>query len=122
MKILIVEDEPTSLKLAHLVLSSGGYEVTQAEAAAKAMEEILRSAPEIILLDLELPDVMGLTLARQLKADPQTSHITIIAITGFQERYSRADALEAGCDGYIIKPIDTRRLSQQVAELVDQTE
>jgi CheY-like chemotaxis protein len=122
MKILIVEDEPTSLKLAHLVLSAGGYEVTQAEAAAKAMEEILRSAPEIILLDLELPDVMGLTLARQLKADPQTSHITIIAITGFQERYSRADALAAGCDGYIVKPIDTRRLSQQVAELVDQTE
>jgi CheY-like chemotaxis protein len=121
MKILIVEDEPTSLKLAHLVLSNDGYEVTQAEAAEKAIEEIKRSVPEVILLDLELPGVLGLTLARQLKANPQTRHITIIAITSFPERYSRADALAAGCDGYIIKPIDTRLLSRQVAEVVDRS-
>lgn len=122
MKILVVEDEPSSLKLAHLVLTADGYEVTQAEAAAKALEEIRRSVPQVILLDLELPGIMGLTLARQLKADPQTRHITIIAITSFPERYPRAAALAAGCDGYIIKPIDTRRLSRQVAELVDHPE
>jgi CheY-like chemotaxis protein len=119
MRILVVEDEPTSLKLAHLVLAWGGYEVTRAEAADKAVEEILRSEPEIILLDLELPGIDGLTLARSLKSDPKTKHISIIAITAFPERYPRHLAMAAGCDGYIVKPINTRKLPQQVAEAVE---
>ena len=116
MKILIVEDEPASLKLAHLVLTAEGYEVTKAEAAGHAVEEILRSEPEAILLDLELPGIDGLTLARNLKRDPKTRHI---AITAYPERYPRAEAMAAGCDGYIVKPVNTRKLSQQVAEAVE---
>jgi CheY-like chemotaxis protein len=119
MRILVVEDEPSSLKLAHLVLAAGGYEVTEAEAAGKAVEEILRSEPEAILLDLELPGIDGLTLARNLKRDPKTQHIAIIAITAFPERFSRDAAIAAGCDGYISKPINTRTLSQEVAAAVE---
>ena len=119
MKIVIVEDEPASLKLAHLVLTAEGYEVTKAEAAGHAVEEILRSEPEAILLDLELPGIDGLTLARNLKRDPKTRHIAIIAITAYPERYPRAEAVAAGCDGYIVKPVNTRKLSQQVAEAVE---
>jgi len=119
MKILVVEDEPASLKLAHLVLAAGGYEVANANAADKAIEEILRSEPEAILLDLELPGIHGLTLAHNLKRDPKTRHIAIIAITAFPERYSREQAMEAGCDGYIVKPINTRKLPQQVAESIE---
>jgi len=119
MKILVVEDEPSSLKLAHLVLTAAGYEVTKAEAAGKAIEEILRSEPEAILLDLELPGIDGLTLARNLKDDPMTQHIAIVAVTAFPERYSREAAMAAGCDGYIVKPINTRKLSQQVADAIE---
>jgi CheY-like chemotaxis protein len=119
MKILVVEDEPASLKLAHLVLTAAGYEVTNADAAGKAVEEILRSEPEAILLDLELPGIDGLTLARNLKRDPKTQHIAIIAITAFPESYPRDAAMAAGCDGYIVKPVNTRKLSQQVAEAVE---
>jgi two-component system cell cycle response regulator len=118
MRILVVEDEPASLKLAHLVLADGGYEVTQAEAADKAAEEILRSGPEAVLLDLELPGIDGLMLARSLKRDPNTQHIAIIAVTAFPERFRREEAMAAGCDGYIVKPINTRTLSQQVSEAV----
>lgn len=119
MRILIVEDEPASLKLARLVLAAEGYEVTEAEAAGRAVEQILRCEPEAVLLDLELPGVDGLTLARNLKRDPKTQHIAIIAITAFPERYPREQAMAAGCDGYIMKPINTRKLSQQVAEAVE---
>jgi two-component system cell cycle response regulator DivK len=113
MKILVVEDEAASLKLAHLVLAEEGHEITEAEAAGKAVEEILRSEPDAILLDLGLPGINGLTLARNLKRDPKTQHIAIIMTTGFPERYSRKQAIAAGCDGYIVKPMNTRTLSKQ---------
>ena len=116
MKILVVEDEPICMKLAHVVLSSEGHEVTRAEAVLNAMDEIARSMPEVILLDLAMPYIDGLALARKLKADPNTKHIVIIAVTAFPERYSRTEALAAGSDAYILKPIDTRKLTEQVSE------
>jgi CheY-like chemotaxis protein len=116
MNILVVEDEPTSLKLAHLVLAAEGYQVTEAEAVGKAIEQILEAEPEAILLDLELPGTDGLTLTRWLKGDSQTRHIVIIALTAYPELFTREIALEAGCDAYIIKPINTRKLPQQVAQ------
>jgi len=119
MKILVVEDEPASLKLAQVVLSSDGHEVTQAEAVDKAMEEISRSQPEVILLDLGLPRVDGLTLARKLKSDPDKKHIVIVAVTAYPERFPREEALAAGCDAYIVKPINTRNLTGQVASAVE---
>ena len=118
MKILIVEDEPVSLKLAHLVLAAEGHEVTGAEAVGNAIAEILWSEPDMILLDLELPGIDGLTLASNLKRNRQTRHIVIVAITACAEHYPRELAIAAGCDAYIAKPINTRRLPQQVAEAV----
>jgi CheY-like chemotaxis protein len=119
MKILVVEDEPASLKLAHLVLTTDGHEVTQAEAVHLAIQEISRAEPQVILLDLGLPAIDGLTLARNLKADPARRHIVIVAVTAFPELYPRQQALDAGCDAYIVKPIDTRRLTKQVAGAVE---
>jgi CheY-like chemotaxis protein len=119
MKVLVVEDEPTSMKLVRLVLSTDGHEVAEAEAVHAAVEEIRRSEPEVILLDLALPGIDGLTLARALKADPAKRHIVIIAMTAFPERFSREAALAAGCDAFIIKPIDTRKLTGQVTSAVE---
>ena len=82
--------------------------------AEQAMEEIKVRKPELILLDLQLPGMGGLELARRLKSDPEMKLIPIVAITAEIETFSRKEALEAGCDAYLVKPVDTRKLSDQV--------
>jgi CheY-like chemotaxis protein len=119
MRILVVEDEPACMKLAHVVLAADGHEVAGAGAVDSAIAEIARSEPEVILLDLELPHINGLDLARKLKRDPATRHIVIIAVTAYPERFPREKAIAAGCDAYIVKPIDTRRLNDQVTSVTD---
>ena len=115
MKILVVEDEPASMKLAYLVLSTEGHDVSQADAVMRALEEIAESEPEIILLDLHLPQPDGLALARAIKSDPARQHIVIVAVTAYPETFPREEALAAGCDAYIVKPINTRLLATQMA-------
>jgi CheY-like chemotaxis protein len=119
MKILVVEDEPSSLKLANLVLAHHGHDVTGAEAVIHALEEIDRSEPEIILLDLHLGFPDGLTLAHTLKANPARKHIVIVAVTAYPESYPRDAALAAGCDAYIVKPINTRMLASQMVDALE---
>ncbi len=116
MNILLVEDNQTDLKLFSAVLQSSGHRVFENGSVEQAMEEIKRRQPEVILLDLNLPGMDGLALARQLKQDPATKHIPIVAITAAAEQFSRTAALAAGCDAYITKPVNTRKLSEQVTE------
>ena len=118
-RILIVEDEPASLKLAHLVLTAEGYEVTKAEAAGHAVEEILRSEPEAILLDLELPGIDGLTVTRLLKADPRTAQTPIVALSARAMVGDEKEAMEAGCSGYITKPIEVKNFVTTVTEYLE---
>ena len=87
MNILVIEDEPTSRKLATLVLSSSGHKVVDAQSAEAAIEAVCRSQPEMILLDLALPGMDGLALARQLKGESKTRHIPIVAVTSYPERF-----------------------------------
>jgi CheY-like chemotaxis protein len=122
MKILVVEDQPTEMKLAVHVLSAAGFEVDQANAAEDAMAAIKRDTPNIILLDMSLPGVDGLTLARRLKADPATRDILIVAITSYPEKFSMADALDAGCDAFLPKPVSTRTLPATLAAVVENAE
>jgi CheY-like chemotaxis protein len=114
MKILVIEDHPAQLKLAHHVLSAAGHHVTDAGAAEAAFAAIKMDRPEIILLDLLLPDIDGLTLVRRLKADPDTRDIHVVAVTSYPEAYPKAAALAAGCEAYFVKPINTRELSGQL--------
>ncbi len=117
-KILVVDDHPTNLKLAASLLESEGCRVTQAMDAEEAQEVIKREPPELILMDLALPGMDGLTLTKLLKADPATRSIVIAALTAFAMKGDEAKAREAGCDGYIAKPIDTRKFPQQVEDLL----
>lgn len=118
MNILLVEDNPTDAKLLSAVLQLSGHRVLEKGTAEQAMEEIKAARqPELILLDLQLPGMGGLELARRLKADPETRHIPIVAITAELESFSRKEALDAGCNAYIIKPVDTRMLSDQIASV-----
>jgi CheY-like chemotaxis protein len=114
-RILVVDDNPINLKLACDVLEWSGYEVSAAVDAEQALEEIGQSKPDLILMDIGLPGMDGLTLARKLKAGEATKHIRIVALTAFAMKGDEQKVLEAGCDGYISKPIETRALAAQVA-------
>jgi CheY-like chemotaxis protein len=114
MKILVIEDNPSQLKLAHHVLSAAGHDVSDADAAEQAFAAIKMNRPQLILLDLLLPDIDGLTLVRRLKADPDTRDIHVVAVTSYPEVYPKAAALAAGCEAYFLKPINTRELSGQL--------
>ena len=102
------------LKLADLVLSTAGHDVSTAEAAEQAFAAIREGHPQLILIDLDLPGMDGLAIARKLKADPDTHAIHIVAVTGYPEKFPKAAALAAGCDAYLLKPINTRKLSDQL--------
>ena len=118
-RILVVDDHPVNLKLVSSVLESDGYDVDTAVDAEDAQEILSRVLPDIILMDIALPGMDGLTLTRQLKADPSTSHIIIVALTAFAMKGDDKKAFAAGCDGYITKPIDTRTLSAQVNDYLE---
>jgi CheY-like chemotaxis protein len=117
-RILIVEDNPVNLKLTADVLQAGGYEVDKAADAEHAQELLAHTTPDLILMDIALPGIDGLTLTRRLKADAKLRHVPVLAITAFAMKGDEQKAFDAGCDGYITKPIDTRQLPLQVAEVI----
>jgi two-component system, cell cycle response regulator DivK len=113
--ILIVDDHPVNLKLASRVLEFQGYCTLQAARAEEAQAVLAQARPHLILMDLALPGMDGLTLTRQLKAEPATQSIPVVAMTAFAMTGDAAKAVAAGCEGYLTKPIDTRKLPGQVA-------
>ena len=113
--ILVVDDNSTNLKLVSDVLGFDGYRILQASDAESAQEIVRETPPDLILMDIALPGMDGLTLTRLLKAAETTRHIVIVALTAFAMKGDDAKAREAGCDGYITKPIDTRTLPEAVA-------
>lgn len=118
-QILIVDDNPVNLKLAASVMEAAGHEVLRADSAGSALEIIGRTPPSLILMDIAMPGMDGLALTRKLKADPETSRIPVVALTASAMRGDEQKAIDAGCDGYISKPIDTRRLAHQVAAILE---
>jgi CheY-like chemotaxis protein len=117
-RILVVEDNPTNLKLVADLLEFEGYEILRA-ADADAARALVRSAPpDLILMDIALPGIDGLTLTRLLKENDLAGHLTIVALTAFAMKGDEAKARAAGCDGYITKPVDTRKLPGIVAEFL----
>jgi CheY-like chemotaxis protein len=116
MKVLVVEDNAVDRKLAGMVLTTGGHVVTETTSAEAAIEAVANDHYDVILLDLHLPGADGVTLIRLLKANPDTDRIPIVAVTAYSDKYPRNDLLEAGCDGWIVKPIDTRRLAREIED------
>lgn len=118
MKILVIEDDPVSLRLASEVLQSGGHVVMLANSADQAIYSINAVKPDAILLDLQLPGIEGVAVARQCREEPVTHDIPIIAVTAFPSSHSEEASRQAGCDAYIVKPIDTRTLLQKIERIV----
>jgi CheY-like chemotaxis protein len=117
-RILVVDDNPANMKLASDLLEWSGYQISKAMNAEQALEAIRQTPPDLILMDIWLPGMDGLTLTRKLKADDATKRIRIIALTAFAMKGDERKAFDAGCDGYITKPIDTRKLPDQIARVL----
>jgi CheY-like chemotaxis protein len=121
-RVLIVDDNPTNLKLIAFVVRAQGYEVEVAADAEAALASVREFAPELILVDLQLPGMDGLELTRRLKADAATRSIPVLAVTAYAMKGDRDKALAAGCDDYITKPIDTRTLPDTIARHLERRE
>lgn len=114
-RVLVVDDNAVNARLVRYVLELHAFDVAVAGDAEAALSEIQQRPPQVILMDLALPGQDGLALTRQLKADAVTRDIVVIAVTAFAMSADRERALAAGCDDFIPKPIDTRKLSAIVA-------
>jgi CheY-like chemotaxis protein len=113
--ILVVDDNPANLELLSFVLTAAGYEVRTATDAKETLAQLRAFRPSILLLDIRLPGMDGLTLTRELRRDPATHDLLIVAVTAHAMRGDREEALAAGCDGFVTKPIDTRTLPATIA-------
>lgn len=114
-RVLVVDDNPANLKLVEFLLDGEGYEIRTAGDAEEALSALREFEPRLILMDLQLPGMSGLELTRRLKTDPATRGVVILALTAFAMKGDEQRALDAGCDGYVAKPIDVETLPALVA-------
>src|ERR1017187_2228829 len=117
-QILIVDDTPVNLKLTRILLVNEGYRVLTASSAEEALELLRSYRPRLILADIQLPGMDGLEMTRRIKQNERTRDIAVVALTAFAMKGDEQKAIEAGCDGYITKPIDTRTLGERIRELL----
>jgi CheY-like chemotaxis protein len=113
--ILIVDDNETNLKLVRVLLEEEGYQVRGALDANEAIAILHEFRPRLILMDIQLPGIDGLTLTRMLKANPSLRDIIIVGLTAYAMRGDEERIRNAGCDGYLAKPLDTRGLPGVIA-------
>ena len=118
-RILVIDDNETNLKLASTVLKAEGFDVTTAIDAASALAAVRDDPPELAYCDVQLPDMDGIELARQIKSSPDTAGIVVVALTACAMESDRRRAFAAGCDGFITKPIDTRTLGSETLRYLD---
>lgn len=116
--ILVVDDHPGNSKLLTFILESQGYDVRSAVDAVDALRVLAEFKPRLILMDLQLPGMSGLELTAKLRADPKHQKVVIIAVTASAMKGDEEKAVEAGCDGYVTKPVDTRTLPRVVASFL----
>lgn len=112
--ILAIEDVPANLALLHAILESAGFELRDAVTLGEARAAVRAQIPSLILLDVRLPDGNGLDLARELKADATTASVPILAVSASVLPGERADALKAGCDAFLAKPLRPAELLAMV--------
>jgi len=119
MEVLIVEDNPTNMKLAADLLKRAGYQVLKAFDAEEGIAMAMEKLPSLILMDIQLPGMDGLTAIRLLKGGEKTHHIKIIALTAFAMKGDEEKMLAAGCDGYISKPIRYKEFLETVKVMLE---
>ncbi|HEX4382251.1 MAG TPA: response regulator [Myxococcales bacterium] len=117
-RILVVDDNEMNLKLLRVLLMREQYDVRTAVDAEAALALVDSFAPQLILMDLQLPGTDGLTLTRRIKGDRRRKPPLVVAVTAFAMEGDETRAREAGCDGYVTKPYDVANLARLVKQLV----
>jgi two-component system, cell cycle response regulator DivK len=117
MKILVVEDNDMNMQLVEFLLEEGGFDIVKATSGEEALAvtgDPSSTPPDLILMDIHLPGMDGLSVVRAIKSDDRTANVPILALTAHAMRGDRDRFLEAGCDGYISKPIDVKTFVRSI--------
>jgi CheY-like chemotaxis protein len=112
--ILVVEDNPINMELVRDILKAYGFRVSEAVNGYDCQSWLLTNSPDLILMDIQLPGIDGLTLTRQIRQDDRLRNVPVVALTAYAMKGDLERALAAGCTGVITKPIDTRAFPRQV--------
>jgi two-component system, cell cycle response regulator DivK len=115
-KILVIEDNRQNMYLCTFILNSHHHEVIQAFSGREGIESAEKNMPDLIILDIQLPELDGYAVAREIKKNPLISRIPIVAVTSYAMAGDRERVLAAGCQGYIEKPINPDTFMQEIAE------
>ncbi len=113
-EILVVEDNPQNYELAEFLLEDAGFAVRRAADAGELRRALASGLPDLVLMDIQLPGVDGLSLVSEIRALPEAGALPIVALTAHAMRGDRERFLAAGCDGYISKPIDVATFAGEV--------
>jgi len=116
--ILVAEDSADSREMMQVLLETKGYQVVAAHDGVRALEEAIRTRPDLLLLDLELPKLDGLSVTRNLRLRPNFKDVPIIIVSGHDPSRFRQEALEAGCNDYLLKPINFDRLHELLDRVI----
>ena len=117
-RVLVIEDDALNRELLQTVLEGAGFEVLEAVDAREGLERARAARPDIVLMDVQLPEMDGLTATRKLHEDSETAHIPVIAVTAHVKKDDEQRCLEAGCSLHVPKPIDTRTLPGLVSRII----
>ena len=119
--VMVVEDNEKNRKLVRVVLKAKGYNIIEAATGEEALNLLKNQKPDIILMDIQLPGIDGLTLIKQIKASVVTKDIPIIAVTAYAMKGDEQKILDTGCDAYVSKPINTQELPLIVEKYIKKT-
>ncbi len=119
-KVMIVEDNPQNMKLIEMLLRAKNYVLLKACDGEEALDTATREQPDLIIMDMQLPKMSGVEVTKRLRQMPVFSHTPIIALTAYAMRGDKERFLEAGCNAYISKPINTRELPEIIARMLQE--
>ena len=117
--ILIIDDQPEMLRLLGMTLEKRGFQISVAQSAAAALARIQVSKPDLIILDVMLPDISGIELCGQLRGQPETAEIPILMLSALGQVPDKVAGLKSGADEYLVKPIDAAELVARVDGLLE---
>ena len=115
-RILVVEDQEDNRQILRDLLGSSGYEFVEAEDGAQAIAAVAKQRPDLILMDIQLPNMDGYEATRRIRSNPDNKTIPIIAVTSYALAGDEGKAIEAGCDAYVAKPFSPRQLLAKIRE------
>jgi CheY-like chemotaxis protein len=116
LRLMVVDDNEDAAAMLAMLLEASGHQVIVEHRSPQALERARKEVPQVCLLDIGLPEMDGLELARRLRAQPETAHVLLIAVTGYGQDQDRKETLAAGFDHHLVKPVDMEKLAAILAE------